>query len=234
MKKALTKSLIILSVIILFSNLSYSQISFNADIYSRYNWRGMDFGDAPSFQPYVTFTTGGFSLGYWGAYAWAGPSGGVYSEADLWASYAVATEAAGTFSVIYTDYFFPYAGLKYSNYKGNGDGAHTLEGGISYSGPESFPVTIAGYYNLHNDPDKSTYFQVGYPFTVGDVGVNVFAGASGGKSAGYGTDKFAFINTGLTFTKTITVTEKFSIPATASLIYNPNISQLYLIFGITI
>ncbi len=233
MKKPLTKSLIILSVIFLFSTLSYSQISFNADIYSRYNWRGIDFGDSPSFQPYVTFTAGGFSIGAWGSYGWAGATGNVYSESDLWASYGITTDA-GSFSVVYTDYFFPYAGLKYSNYKGSGNGAHTLEGGISYSGPESFPITVAGYYNLHNDPDKSSYFQVGYPFTVGDVGVNVFAGASGSKSAGYGTDKFAFINTGLTFTKTIPVTEKFSIPATASLIYNPNISQLYLVFGITI
>lgn len=233
MKKPLTKSLIILSVLFLFASTSYSQISFNADIYSRYNWRGIDFGDAPSFQPYITYTTGGFSLGAWGAYGWTGAPGGVYSESDLWASYTVTTES-GSFSVVYTDYFFPYAGLKYSNYQGNGKGAHTLEGGLSYSGPESFPITISGYYNLHNDPDKSSYFQVGYPFNVGDVGLTVFAGASGSKSAAYGTDKFAFINTGLTFTKTITVTDKFTIPATASVIYNPNISQLYFVFGITL
>lgn len=233
MKKTPTKSLILLIFIFLFAGVSYSQVSFNADIYSRYNWRGIDFGDSPSFQPYVTFATGGFSLGVWGSYGWAGTPGGVYSESDLWASYAVQTEA-GSFSVIYTDYFFPYAGLKYSNYKNNGNGAHTLEGGLSYSGPSSFPITVSGYYNLYNDPDKSSYFQIGYPFTVGDVGVSIFAGASGSKSAAYGTTKFAFINTGLTFTKTIPVTDKFSIPATASLVYNPNTSLLYLIFGITI
>ena len=232
MKKVLTKSMIILSTVLLLSNISFSQISIDADIYSRYNWRGMDFGDAPSFQPYVTYTTGGFSIGVWGSYSFAG-IGSVYSETDLWASYTVTTES-GSFSLLYTDYFFPYLGLKYSNYKTDGLGAHTLEGGLSYSGPQSFPVSIAGYYNFRNDPDKSSYFQVGYPFNVGDIGVTVFAGAFGSKSAAYGTDKFTFINTGLTFKKTIAVTDKFSLPATASLIYNPNIEQLYLIFGITI
>ncbi len=211
---------------------SFSQVSFGTDIYSRYVWRGMDFGNSPSFQPAIIVSASGFSIGTWGAYSFAGIKD-VYSEHDLLASYAIESES-GTFGIIYTDYYFPSAGLKFFNYKGEGNGAHTLEIGLNYGGPEAFPISIAGYYNFHNDVDKSTYFELGYPFTVKDVSVNLFVGASGGKSAAYGTDEFNVINAGLTFSKEIPITDKFSLPIHASYIINPNIEQSYLIVGISL
>ena len=180
--------------IILASSFSYSQeIALGAGIYSRYVWRGLDFGNSPSFQPAVTFSVGGFSIGEWGAYSISG-IGSVYSEDDLWASYAIATPSAGTFTLIATDYFFPSAGMKYFNYKDKGNGAHTIEAGLSYGGPDSFPITLSGYINVYNDIDNTTYFEASYPFTIKDVSGSVIVGATGGGTNGfYGPTNFQVI-----------------------------------------
>lgn len=224
------------AIILLASSFSYSQeIELGADIYSRYIWRGLDFGDSPSFQPAVTFSIGGFSIGNWGAYSISGISS-VYSENDLWASYAVSTPSAGTFTLITTDYYFPSAGKKYFSYKEDSTGAHTIEAGLSYSGPESFPITITGYMNVFNDDDKTTYFEASYPFTIKDVNGSVIVGATGGgnKVMYYGPTNFQVINIGLSFSKDIVITDKFSLPISTSIIVNPNIEQSYLIVGISL
>ena len=225
----------IASVIILASSFTYSQdVDLGVALYSRYIWRGLDFGDSPSFQPAVTFTAGGFSIGEWGAYSISG-IGSVYSEDDLWASYAISTPNAGTFTLIGTDYFFPSAGLKYFNYKDKGNGAHTIEAGLSYGGPESFPITLSGYMNVYNEVDNTTYFEASYPFTFKTVSGSVIVGATGGGANGYyGPTNFQVINVGLSFSKDITITDKFSLPISASIIVNPNIEQSYLIVGISL
>ena len=222
-------------LLFLASSFSYSQdVDLGVALYSRYIWRGLDFGDSPSFQPAVTFTAGGFSIGEWGAYSISG-IGSVYSEDDLWASYAVSTPTAGTFTLIATDYFFPSAGMKYFNYKDKGNGAHTIEGGLSYGGPDSFPITLSGYINVYNDVDNTTYFEASYPFTVKSVSGSVVVGATGGGTNGfYGPTNFQVINFGLNFSKDIEITDKFSLPISASIIVNPNIEQSYLIVGISL
>ena len=222
-------------IVMLTSSFSFSQeVDLGVALYSRYIWRGLDFGDAPSFQPAVTFTAGGFSIGEWGAYSISGV-GSVYSEDDLWASYAVSTPSAGTFTLIATDYFFPSAGMKYFNYKGDGAGAHTIEAGLSYGGPDKFPITLSGYMNVHNDVDNTTYFEASYPFTVQSVSGSVVVGATGGGDNGfYGPTNFQVINIGLNFSKDIVITDKFSLPISASIIVNPNIEQSYLIVGISL
>ncbi len=217
---------------ILYSSHSFSQIQIGTDVYSRYIWRGMDIGNSPSFQPAITFTAGGFSIGAWGAYSFAGISS-VYSENDLLTSYSVKTDF-GIFTLSYTDYYFPSAGLKLFNYKNDGKGAHTLEAGIGYIGTKSFPLSFSGYINFYNDPDNSSYFEIDYPFSVNNVDISLFVGASGGNSAVYSTNKFSVINTGITFSKEIPVTGKFSLPIHVSYIVNPNQEQSYLIIGLSL
>jgi hypothetical protein len=214
-----------------FSN-SLAQIEFGADLYSRYIWRGVDYGNSPSFQPALSFTAGGFTVGTWGAYSFAG-EGNVFSEHDIFAQYSFET-GAGTFGVIFTDYYYPSAGLEFFNYEGEGTGAHVLEAGLSYTGPGSFPIAISGFYNIHNDPDKSTYVQIGYPFQIESVELAFFAGASGGESAWYGTTKAALINVGFSASKEIKITDSFSLPVNAAYILNPDLEQSYLIFGINL
>lgn len=208
-----------------------AQVSVGADILSRYIWRGVDYGNSPSFQPTLALTIGNLRLGTWGAYSVAG-SGTPFAEHDLWASFDIPT-SVGTFSALYTDYYYPSAGLKYFNFEGEGTGAHTLEVGIAYAGPEAVPLTVKAYLNVHNDPDKSAYVELAYPVALESVGLNFFLGTSMGKSVWYGTQQAAIINVGITASKSVTVTESFSLPVSASFIVNPDLEQSYLIVGMS-
>ncbi|MBI3123596.1 MAG: hypothetical protein HYZ10_04250 [Ignavibacteriales bacterium] len=231
------KKLYIAIIILTASITSFAQIKVGADIYSRYLWRGIDFGDAPAFQPSLSYTSGSFTVGAWGSYAFptAGPT---YAENDLWASYAISTEASGSFSAIVTDYYVPSAGIPFGHFKHKveQDGtpkfaAHTIEGGLTYSGPEKFPISLALYANLSNDPDNSTYIQVGYPVAVSEATVTFAAGFVPSKSAYYLVDKGNIINLSITASKTISVTDKFSFPINVSYISNPSQDKTYLVFG---
>ena len=226
------KNILILTIVLLSSFSSFAQLKFGTDIYSRYIWRGVDFGDAPSFQPTLYYTTGGLTIGAWGAYSFPGNPVN-YAENDLYASYAISTEKAGTFNLLFTDYYFPSAGIKFSDFEKNG-GAHTMEAGISYSGPEKFPVSLAIYSNVHNDVDNSSYIQIGYPFAVDDATLTLSAGFTPAKSVYYGTTKGAIINLGVSGSKSISISDKLAVPITVSYISNPNLDRTYLTFGMSL
>lgn len=230
-----TKTASFVSILILASTLlapkAGAQVSVGADILSRYIWRGVDYGNSPSFQPSLALTIGTFKLGTWGAYSFAG-TGTPFAEHDLWASWDIPT-SVGTFSALYTDYYYPSAGLKYFNFEGEGTGAHTMEVGIAYTGPSNVPLTVKACLNVHNDPDKSVYLELAYPVALESVGLNFFLGTSAGKSVWYGTQQTAVINVGITASKSVTVTESFSLPVSASFIVNPDLEQSYLIVGMS-
>jgi hypothetical protein len=220
---------------------SFGQLKFGADLYSRYVWRGLDFGNSPSIQPSITFAAGGFSAGFWGAYSLtevsisSDGSKSSYAENDFWASYAVSIENSGSFSAFFTDYYIPSAGIPFGNYKpGNGSGAaHTLEAGIGYTGPEKFPVSLAFYANVSNDPDNSSYIQAAYPFNISDAALTLSLGAVTKKSAYYAAEKGGIIMIGLNAAKSIAITDKFSLPVNVSYINNPSLDVSYLVFGLS-
>ena len=224
------KQTLIAAIILLTGTGLFAQLKFGTDIYSRYIWRGINLGgDSPSFQPGLSYSISGFTIGFWGAYSYPG-NGFTYAENDIYASYTLTTENAGSFSLLYTDYYIPSLGIPFGYYQKTG-GAHTLEGGLSYSGPEMFPISIAGYYNLHNDPDNSAYIQVGYPFTIEDATLTPAIGFVPAKSAYYITDKGAVINISITAAKSIAISDKFELPINVSFINNPKMDISYLVFG---
>ena len=223
------RNFIILMLVLLTGISSFAQVKFGSDIYSRYVWRGLDLGDAPAFQPSFSFAIGGFSIGAWGSYAFP-TSLKTYAENDLYASYAFSTEGVGSFTLLFTDYYFPSSGIKFSDFEKNG-GAHTMEAGVIYSGPENFPISLSAYLNVHNDPDNSSYIQVGYPITVNDATVTLAAGFVPSKSTYYLTNKGTIINLSITAAKSIAITDKFSIPINVSYIANPALDVTYLVFG---
>jgi hypothetical protein len=225
------KRAIFVALIILFSSTSFfAQLKLGADIYSRYIWRGLKAGgDSPSLQPSLSYSTGGFTAGLWGAYSYPGDSA-VYSEIDMYLSYSLCTEHSGSFGLVATDYYIPSLSIPFGYYQDNG-GAHVIEGGLTYSGPEIFPIFISGYLNFYNDPDNSVYIQAGYPFTIEDATLSLAAAFVPAKSAYYLTDKAAFINLSITAAKTIPITDKFEIPINVAYIINPNQDVGYLVLG---
>jgi hypothetical protein len=215
---------------------SFTQsISLGTDLVNRYIWRGLNAGGgSPSVQPNASLMAGGFTIGFWGAYPLE-PN--LLEEIDLYASYAFVLEESGSLSLGFTDYIFPNSGTRIFNFHNyndpNGPGAHFLEINAGYSGPENLPVYLSFnvfVYNLKNNP---IYFQVGYNTNIEDVDLNLFVGGTPGEDTGYyGVTKFNIINTGFTVSKSIKITESFSLPIFGSLIANPASGNLYYVFGI--
>lgn len=193
-----------------------SEFSIGADIYNRYVWRGTDFGNSPVVQPGVSFTSSFLTIGAWGSYSLSSNTGG--TEADLYLSLAF----TDNFSMTFTDYFFPSESgvlTDYFDYKNN----HTEELGISYSLGD---FSIAANSYLKEDPDL--YFEAQYAFKK----ASVFIG--GGNQSYTQSGDFNICNIGVSLSKDIAITEKFSIPMSGSLVLNPNTEQLFILVGISL
>ena len=222
---------------------STSKINITCDLVSRYIWRGLDYGKAPSIQPTFSFTKGGFEIGSWGAFNTIGS----YHELDLYAKYSLKG-----FTATFTDYFVHNESdpndtryFDYNEWTTN----HTFEGSLQYKGPDKFPISIlVATYFYGNDrkdtPDLadstktivkqnfSTYIELGYTVTCKEKTFDLFVGLTPAAGA-YG-NTFGVINAGITGYRTIPITEKFALPVKASLIANPQARNLYFVLGITI
>ncbi len=207
---------------------SAQEFSFGADIVSRYIFRGIDFGESASVQPSLTFSSGGLEIGTWASYA-TNPGSADANEHDLWIGYS-----AGAFSVGITDYYFPNAGVEFSNFDGDGEGGHLIEPYASFGGTDSFPVTLYAAYVAHNDPDNSLYINASIPFAVGGMEMSFGIGASAGESALYLTEGFSIIDMVLGASKSIPITDKFELPVSVSYILNPTDDKSFLVFGISL
>ena len=97
-RKALLMIAIGVAGFIPLGNSAQAQLDFGADVVSRYIWRGTDFGDAVSAQPWISYSANGFEVGAWSSWAWDDPAA---NENDLYVSYST-----GLFGVAVTDYYF--------------------------------------------------------------------------------------------------------------------------------
>lgn len=235
--KTLAIFLILLCLISADAALAQNSLSLttSASFVNRYNWRGMDFGDAFSVQPALGIGYGGFAAGFWGSYS----SG--FEEIDTWASYSHQIANSVKITGLVTDYFFPGPGSEFFNFNNyddaDGPGAHTLEVGLIVNGPEKFPIAVSGYINVYNDAGNCTYFQIDYTLPVGESSVNLFAGATGGSKEVpdyYGSEDFAFINLGAKISRSIKISDQFSLPVFGAFIVNPNTEESFLIFGFSL
>lgn len=215
-------------------------LSASADLVNRYNWRGLDFGDAFSVQPALKCQAGGWKAGFWGSYSSA------FDEIDTWTSYTIGTTDAGGFTALITDYYFPSAGVRYFNFNDyndvDGAGAHLIELGLSWAGPASFPITLSGYMNVHNEAGNCVYFQVDYATKVQDVDVALWLGGTPGStdnpifygSADRPVDDLQVINIGLKATRMVALSEGHDLPLSVAFVLNPQQEISYLILAISL
>lgn len=217
-------------------------VNTGVDFYNRYVWRGLDIASTPSLQPSFSIGYSGFELGAWGAYTMSNQSS-ESDEIDFWLGYTIEMKDGMSLGLVATDYYFPNTGIDFFNFN-NYDamlddttadpGAHLIELGASFTGPATFPVTISGYINIHNEAGNNTYFQIDYPVKVGETELGLFCGAAGGAKDNpdyYGTEDFAIINVGVTANREIKVSEQLSVPLSISFILNPNDEISYLLAG---
>jgi uncharacterized protein (TIGR02001 family) len=224
-----------------------SKIDFNTgvDLYNRYVWRGLDIASTPSVQPTMSIgCPAGFEFGIWGAYTLSNQAS-ESDEIDFWLGYTGELNSGAVISAMVTDYYYPNAGIdffNFNNYDAVDDddqpdpGAHIIELGASFSGPESFPVTISGFINVHNDAGNNAYFQLDVPVTLNETDLNLFCGATPGSNDNpdyYGTDEFAFINLGVSAARDIEISDRFSLPLTVSFVLNPKAEISYLLVGMS-
>jgi len=230
--------LTLIFVFIFKTTIPAQELSIGADVVSRYIWRGFDLGGtSPSIQPNAKFLAGGFTLGFWGAYAVANPN--ALEEIDFYGSYAFALNNAGSFSLGFTDYMSPNSGTKIGNIHNHNDeegpGAHFIEANVGYYGPENVPIYVLFNIFFYNVAENPIYFEVGYSTSVQDIGFSAFIGGTPGEeNAYYGTEDFNIINAGFKVTKSIVFTDSFSLPIFGSVILNPESETLFYVFGLSL
>jgi hypothetical protein len=207
----------LVAVMILSTGIANAQINPGVDIYSSYVWRGTKFGSGPAIQPYVDFTTGGFSVGAWGSVC---TSTNEAYEMDLYAKYVLpfgltlgvndyyfgSTDADGNFVV--GDYF-----------KGT---AHYIEPTLSFS---AGGFSVLGAYMLNA---ADTYVEAGYAIK----NVSLFVGVGDGQYTSDG--GFNLCNVGLKATESIKLTDSFSLPINGQVILNPSKQAFHIVVGITL
>ena len=211
-----------------------SNWDLGASFQSRYIWRGINLGgNSASIQPSISYSKGIFTVGAWGAYSIGSDQLG--QEADLYVTIA----PLDFLSFTVTDYFFPNDRLPDNDYFHQG---HVFEIMASFSGFENFPLGVFVATNFagadkteDGDQSYSTYIEASYPIPTGFVDINLFAGAVFGDQGGYyGTKGSGLINLGIGVSKAIKITEKWSLPVDAALIFNPDEENIFITFGLSI
>lgn len=225
-----------------------SPFKVTADLVSHYVWRGsMATGSpTPNFQPTFSYTKGAVEIGVWGSTDFTGS----YKEVDPFISLT-----SGALKFTFTDYNWNFDHANYFNYKNDTTG-HMFEGTIGYTGPASTPISITWntmFYGFDkktkDDGSKvqaySTYIEIGY--TVGPA--NLFFGFTPWESYynNYGNTafeptaskkSFSVVNIGASVTKSLKITDYFSLPLKTTLVINPSATYnrkdyIHLVFGIT-
>lgn len=220
------------------SRSGHSEISIGADIASMYLWRGLELGTGPAVQPWGEFSYKGLTLGAWGSYEFKGE----FKEVDLYAKYNFKD-----FTLLFTDLFLPdYEGLdpNFFNFNNQTTG-HISELALSYNGSEKIPFSVFGGVILYGVPidhqvddttasNYSSYFEINYLGRLKDYSYNVFMGFTPTASNLYETEKFSFINLGLSAKKAIKITSEFEIPIKLTLATNPTSKKIFMTLLISI
>lgn len=204
------------------------EVSVGADVVSSYIWRGQYLG-AASVQPSLGLSYGGLSFGVWGSSDIVGCA----PEIDLALGYEVAGAYVGLTTYYNTGGFFDWKSPETTNY---------LELNLSYTLPESFPMTVAvntflggmGDLNSEKTQNFSTYAELSYPFAVGGVDMSVALGMVVNESEYYGVDGFALYNFTVGASKEIKITDDYSMAVFSNFTINPETEGAYLTFGVSL
>lgn len=245
MKKISLRNKIVLSIV-LFGTIWLNataqsddiDISLSGDLVSSYVWRGLRQTGA-SVQPALGATYKSFSLESWASTDLSNKN---FKEVDFTASYATKG-----FRIALTDYWWDGEGA--ANYfggksKNGNDSGHMLEGTLNYTFTEKFPLTLSwntffigkGNKKENGKNSYSTFVEASYPFKVKNMDIELAIGVTPWESVIYQTEKFSATQIKLHLSKTIQITDKFSVPIFGNIIFNPDKGNedVNFVFGITI
>ncbi len=205
---------------------STSPFDAGFDFYTSYLWRGAKFGTGPAFQPWVEAGFGGFAIGAWGSICSS------YDEAlemDMYVSYGFDFGL----SIGVTDYYFggDWFDPQYT---------HSIEPMVSFE-TGGFSITAAymllsgveedeasGIEGVDFGEEGDVYFEAGYAWDH----VNVAVGAGDGQYVS-DDDDFMLCNLTVGTSKEIVLSEKFSLPLSAAVTWNPSTGGFYIAAGVS-
>jgi len=195
---------------------------------SRHVWRGTMLGSAPAIEPSITFSANRFSFNLWAAVT---PNNS-YSEIDLIPAYQFKN-----FQLTLFDYYNPVISEKnlFLNFQ-EGKNRHSIELTADNFSIEKqrfkwmIGTFLLGDINIETQKAfYSTYLEFQYPFTILDIEAVTFIGLT--PFRGYYADNFAFINTGISFSKSFKISQTLSVPINATYIFNPNQNNHFFVIA---
>jgi hypothetical protein len=202
-----------------------AQVDLGADLVSRYVWRGTDFGNSASVQPYLSVGFAGLEAGAWASYPITAAGA---NENDLYLSYAV-----GPVGITLTDYYFPgdTSIVKFGNYSDEGN--HILEGSLSFEMSGFSALAAVNLYGDYYEDDNgklkqrnSFYLEAGYEvFNKDDISVTAFAGVGNEVYVTNEDGDPGLVNLGVTASKG---------NLSASYIINTEADVSFLVFGYSV
>ncbi len=189
--------------------------SVGSDIVSSFIWRGTRQGSGPHIQPAIEYSKGFFTAGTWGSFDFRG-----YEEVDLYFAFNL----PGGFSIGLQDYYLP--SLPFFDLSA-ADGSHAYEVNLGYT---SEHVSLEANYLINEAGGIGSYggdlyFEAAMSFDF----FSLFLGAGNGWHTEDGS--FNVCNIGLGVGKEFDVTDRFSIPVTGQLIFNPDSERMFLFVG---
>jgi len=175
-------------------------ITFDANLASRYQWRGLILSDGPVFQPSIDFTYRGWSLNFWGSmelsdanmYDDLGSGRNRFTEWDTTLTYSF-EHLGNSFQIGYTYYDYPNTGFQSSN-----------EVFAIWSREAEITPYAEVFYDF--DQVKGVYVRVGadksWPVGNGSLtlGAALGWGSQGYNESIFGTDRAALTDLGLSLT----------------------------------
>lgn len=203
----------------------------NLELSTKYMWRGIEYGNAPTFFPLIGYQYKGFNAFAMGAYA----TNGSHQEVDLGVSYSYKGYTVGL-----SDYYFPSAvGEKdcYFNFNKKTTG-HSIEAYFTAM-PFKIPLWLTlSTYVFGNDKREngkqaySSYIEIGYNHYLNTQNIlGITCGGNLNKSfyTNY-EDGFSIVNITLKYTHNLKIKD-FTLPVSGSYIINPYKEKSYFTFS---
>ena len=194
-------------------------------IQSRHIWRGEKLGTAPAIEPSVTFSANRLSFNIWASVT----TNNSYSEIDL-----IPAWQFSYFQLTLLDYYNPKLGQEnhYLNLQEERS-RHSLE--LTF---DNFSVDkqrfkwMLGTFLLGDKNEEtgnsfySTYLEFKYPFTLLDIDIEPYVGLT--PFHGLYATKFNVVNIGVSFVKSVSITQNLSVPLSITLISKPSQNNYFL------
>ncbi|MCC5925998.1 MAG: hypothetical protein JJU41_05505 [Bacteroidetes bacterium] len=193
---------------------------------SRFIYRGIELGNSPNVQAMIGVNTGAFSFYGWGSHS-LGQDDGAYKEVKFWANY---TLDLGDFTLTpqIENHFDAFSDLFDLD---ENTSTHVFQASARLAGKgDAAPDLFIGY--AFGPPVEVTvYVEAGYSFTSGDYGLRAFLSSQysdgpGFVDLGYN-DKFVVNQIGVSASRTLRITDSFSVPLGISLVVNPRTERIF-------